>query len=165
VERRTPLWLSHHYPDEYDRCVTIGHTNVCRRCSVFWPACFAATLFALVGVRWPEGLDPWLLWLLPVPVVVEWWLERLRLVAYSPWRNTVFSLVCAPAVGVGLARYLLEPSDGLFWTVVAVYAVVCLVPVFLSRISAVRIRADRFGAGRRPTSAESATRRAAGSAR
>ena len=133
MERRTPLWLSHHYPSQYDRCVKVGRTHLCRRCSVFWPATFAAMLLALAGVRWPESLDVWLLWLLPVPVVAEWWLEQLGLIRYSAWRNTVFSLMCAPAVGVGLARYTLDPSDGLFWTVVAVYAVLCLVPVFIGR--------------------------------
>jgi hypothetical protein len=133
VQRRTPLWLSHHYPHEYDRCTRIGRTNVCRRCAVFWPACFAAMLFALAGVRWPQALDVWLLWLLPVPVVTEWWLEHLGLVHYSAARNTAFSLLCAPAVGVGLARYALDPSDALFWLVVAVYAVVCLLPVLIGR--------------------------------
>ncbi|MGI9576780.1 MAG: hypothetical protein ACR2OH_01115, partial [Microthrixaceae bacterium] len=90
---------------------------------MFWPACFAAMLLALAGLRWPESLDVWLLWLLPVPVVAEWWLEHLGVAGYSATRNMVFSLICAPAVGVGLARYALDPSDGLFWWVVAVYAV------------------------------------------
>ncbi len=27
-----PLWLSHHYAGEADRCVRIGRTHVCRRC-------------------------------------------------------------------------------------------------------------------------------------
>ena len=109
----------------------VGRTHVCRRCAVFYPTCFAAMALALLGVRWPEALDPWLLWLLPVPVVAEWWLEHLQVVRYSASRNVVFSLLCAPAVGVGLARYVVDPSDGLFWWVVGVYAVVCLLPVFI----------------------------------
>lgn len=153
MERRTPLWLSHHFPNEYDRCVKVGRTHLCRRCSVFWPACFAAMLLALAGLRWPESLDAWLLWLLPVPVVTEWWLEQLGIVRYSAARNTVFTLICAPAVGVGLARYALDPTDSLFWVVVATYAVICLIPVFIGR----RVRTT--------AEAGAATRRAAGSAR
>lgn len=84
--------------------------------------------FALAGIRWPIALDPWLLALLPVPVVVEWWGEHLRLVRYSPTRQVALTLLAAPAVGVGLARYLESPGDRLFWAVVAVYAVVCLIP-------------------------------------
>jgi hypothetical protein len=131
VERRTALWLSHHWPEEYDRCVRIGRSHVCRRCLWFWPTCLATTTLALAGVRWPVELDPWLLFLLPVPVVVEWWCEQLDLVRYSARRQVVLTLLCAPAVGVGLARYLESPDDGLFWIVVASYAVICLTPVLI----------------------------------
>jgi hypothetical protein len=129
VERRTALWLSHHWPEQYDRCTVIGRSHVCRRCLWFWPATFLSMAAALAGLPWPDRLDPWLLALLPVPVVAEWWLEQLGAVRYSPTRQVVLSLVCAPAVGVGLARYLVDPGDALFWTVVAAYAVVCLAPV------------------------------------
>lgn len=128
MERRTALWLSHHWPEDYDRCVHIGRSHVCRRCVWFYPACFTAMVLTLAGIRWPIALDPWLFALLPVPVVVEWWGEHLRLVRYSPTRQVLLTLLAAPAVGVGLARYLDSPGDRLFWAVVAVYAVVCLIP-------------------------------------
>lgn len=86
---------------------------------------------ALVGVRWPIDLDPWLIALLPVPVVIEWWGEQLDLARYSPIRQVALSVLSAPAVGVGLARYLESPGDTLFWAVVAAYAVACLVPVLI----------------------------------
>ena len=129
------MWLSHHWPEDYDRCTRIGHTHVCRRCLVFYPACFVVTALALWGVTWPTSLDPWFVWLLPIPVVVEWWLEHLDRVSYSPRRQTALSLVAAPAVGKGLARYLADPGDTLFWSVVIVSAVVCLVPVVWARSS------------------------------
>lgn len=129
MRRRTPLWLSHHYPHEYDRCIQVGDRHICRRCSVFYPAAFAVMFAALVGLRWPGTWDPWLLWLLPVPVVTEWTLEHLGVIRYSASRNTTLTLICAPAVGVGLARYMAAPADTLFWTVVASYAVICVIPV------------------------------------
>ncbi len=129
MERRTALWLSHHWPEEYDRCTRLGHAHVCRRCLWFWPTCLAVAALTVAGVRWPISLDPWLLALLPVPVVVEWWCEQLDLVRYSARRQVPLTLLAAPAVGVGLGRYLESPGDGLFWGVVATYAVVCLIPV------------------------------------
>ena len=27
------MWIAHHYPEDYDRCVLIGRTHVCRRCA------------------------------------------------------------------------------------------------------------------------------------
>ncbi len=131
MERRTALWLSHHWPEDYDRCARIGHAHVCRRCLWFWPATSVVLIGALANVRWSVGLDPWLLVLLPVPVVVEWWAEHLGLARYSAMRQVALSVLAAPAVGVGLARYLERPTDPLFWVVVAGYAVLCAVPVAL----------------------------------
>ena len=126
-----PLWLSHHHEDQLDRCAVVGGYRVCRRCAWFWPAVAAWMVAALVGARWPDVADPVLLVVLPVPVVVEWWLEQLDVVRYSPLRQVLLSLLAAPAIGVGLARYLESPTDRLFWSVVAVYAVVCAVPVVI----------------------------------
>lgn len=113
--------------------MVVGRRHVCRRCAFFYPTCFAVMLLALAGIRWPVTLDPWLLWLLPVPVVTEWWLDHLGVIDYSPTRNTAFTLMCAPAVGVGLARYMRHPTDVLFWSVVVTYGVICLTPMLISR--------------------------------
>lgn len=139
MERRTALWLSHHWPEEYDRCTHVGRSHVSRRCLWFWPACLGTTVLALAGVRWPIELDPWLVALLPVPVVIEWWCEQLGLVRYSAGRQVPLTLLAAPAVGVGLARYLESPGDVLFWAAVVGYAVICLIPVVVGRSR----RADR----------------------
>ncbi|MFM7509245.1 MAG: hypothetical protein ACKO5A_06820 [Actinomycetota bacterium] len=127
----TRLWLSHHHDDQLDRCAVVGGHHVCRRCVWFWPATLGVVALALVGLRWPEAADPVTLFLLPIPVMIEWWAEQLGLVRYAPRRSVGLSLIAAPAVGVGLARYLQTPGDPLFWTVVTVYAVVCAVPVAL----------------------------------
>ncbi|MCC6226897.1 MAG: hypothetical protein IT195_10900 [Microthrixaceae bacterium] len=131
MQRRTPLWLSHHYPDDYDRCATVAGRHVCRRCLWFYPACFAVTVASLSGLHWPASIDAWMLWLLPVPVVAEWWGEHLGRIEYRPGRSVLFSLLAAPAVGRGLGRYLLDQSDTLFWSVVAAYAVICAIPMVL----------------------------------
>lgn len=132
MQRRTPLWLSHHYPADYRRCAVVAGRHVCRRCLWFYPACLAVTVASLGGISWPERLDAWLLWLLPVPVVVEWWGEHLGRLTYNPRRSIVLSLLAAPAVGRGLGRYLIDQGDPLFWSVVGVYAVICLLPVLLA---------------------------------
>lgn len=127
------MWLSHHYPGDYHRCVRIGWRHVCRRCLWFYPACFAVTALSLVGVSWPAGADPVLLWLLPAPVVAEWWGEHLGRIRYSPRRQVLLSLLAAPAVGRGFARYLEAPGDRLFWSVVVAYAVICAAALVVGR--------------------------------
>jgi hypothetical protein len=120
----TPLWLSHHPPDRYERCARIGSRHVCRRCLFLYPLAFLTTAVALAS--WPGSLDPWLLLLAPLPAVVEWWLEHLRRVRYSAIRQVVLTVPLAVALGRGFARYLDDPLDPLFWVMVLGYGGSCL---------------------------------------
>ena len=45
----TPLWLSHHYPGQYDRCVVVGRRHLCRRCAVMYPFAVLVGVIALLG--------------------------------------------------------------------------------------------------------------------
>jgi hypothetical protein len=125
-ESISPMWLAHHYPDDYDRCVTLGRTHVCRRCLVLYPVAFVVMGLALAGVRWPEALDPWLLVLLPAPAMAEFVLEHLGVVRYQPLRQTALTVPMAVALGVGFARYLDHQGDPLFWGVVVAYSFIGL---------------------------------------
>jgi hypothetical protein len=119
------VWLSHHQPDQLDRCVVIGGRHVCRRCLVLWPLTFLALALALTGVRWPRSADDLLLVLLPLPAVVEFVLEHAGRWPYRPVVQVAVSVPLAAALGVGLDRYLHRPGDSLWWSVVVVYGAVC----------------------------------------
>lgn len=123
---RTPLWLSHHWPDEYDRCVDLKGRKVCRRCIVLYPVSLVAAIVLGAGLRWPERLDPWFLWLLPLPAVMEFVAEQLQLVGHSPRRMVAFTLVLAVGCGGLYSRYLDDQGDDLVWTVTATYLLVCV---------------------------------------
>ena len=77
VEEVSPLWLSHHWPDDYDRCVVVGGRHVCRRCLVLYPLALAVALVtvAVGGGFGPLGTAG--LVLLPLAAVVELWAEGL----------------------------------------------------------------------------------------
>ena len=130
-ESISPLWIAHHYPEDYDRCVVIGRAHVCRRCLALYPIAFVVMALARAGVRWPVGLDPWLLVALPVPSVVEFVLEHLGVIRYQPMRQVVLTVPLALALGVGFARYLDRQSDPLFWAVVVLYGGVCLLATLI----------------------------------
>ena len=87
----TPLWLSHHHPEQYDRCVVLGGRHLCRRCIVLYPTAIVAGIILGITGPWPTDLDPWLLWLLPLPAVIESSSASVR-------RRTGASLSWAPAV-------------------------------------------------------------------
>ena len=76
---------------------------------------------------WPDGLDVWLCWLLPLPAVVEFVGEQLGFVRHRPVRLVVTTVLLAAACGALYARYLDEPGDTLVWSVVVVYGGTCVV--------------------------------------
>lgn len=128
----TPLWLSHHYPEAYDRCVVVGRRHVCRRCLVLYPLAFAVMALSLAGTHWPSGWDPWLLALLPLPAVVEFVLEHLGRLRYRAGRQVAVTVVLAVGLGRGFALYVQRPTSPLFWAVVIGYSLVCLAAVIWS---------------------------------
>ena len=126
----TPLWLAHHYPDGYDRCVRIGRSHVCRRCLVLYPLAVAVLLVGLaIGAPAASPLDGMLtavlLVALPIPAVIEWTLEHSGVVAYSPRRQVLVSVPLGLGLGAGFVRYLDNLTDPLFWGVVVVYGGYC----------------------------------------
>lgn len=129
----TPLWLSHHFPEHYDRCVLIAGRHLCRRCLVLYPLAFLVMGLGLAGVHWPTALDPIALWLLPLPAVVEFVLEHRGVLAYHPARQVLLTIPLALGLGRGFTLYLEDPTSRLFWAVVAVYGGLCLASALLDR--------------------------------
>ena len=125
----TPMWLSHHWPSGYDRCAVIGGRHVCRRCLVLYPLALLSGIAISIGSWWNSAWDPWVLWLGPLPGVIEFVLDNLGTIRYSPVRQMVLSAGGAVAAGVGYTRYLDHMADGLVWSVVAVYTTVCVAAV------------------------------------
>jgi hypothetical protein len=119
------MWLAHHFPDDYDRCLVIGGRHVCRRCAVLYPIALAVMALSLAGLHWPTAIDPWLLWLLPLPAVVEFVGEHAGLLRYRPVRQMAVTVPLAVALGRGFAIYVREPGSLLFWGMVIVYGGIC----------------------------------------
>lgn len=118
-----PVWLSHHPPDQYDRCVRIAGRPVCRRCLVLYPV--AAAVALVVVLLAPTSVPPGFMLLLPVPAVVDWCLEHLGRVPGSPRRLMVVTLPAGAGLGLGFARYFDDPGDLWFWGMVLGYGGIC----------------------------------------
>lgn len=123
----TTMFLSHHWPSRYDRCVVIGGRHVCRRCAVLYPVAVLSMLAAALGVTWPEHFDAWMFWILPVPGIVDFVLDVWGVVRHSPKRQAVVSALLAVAYGKMLWRYMHHMTDALVWTVVLTQTGICLV--------------------------------------
>lgn len=120
----TPLWLSHHWPEDYDRCLVVGGRHVCRRCAVLYPLALVTMVASLLLLPPTWGPDPWLLVLLPLPAVIELVGEQAGVLRHRPRRQVAVTVPLGVALGRGFARYLEHPADPLFWGVVAAYSAV-----------------------------------------
>ena len=138
------MWLSHHYADDYDRCVVIGRRHVCRRCLVLYPVAAMALILALAGVRWSKSLDLVLLVALPIPGVAEFVLEHLGVIRYRPVLQGLVTVPLGVALGVGFDRYLHHYADPLFWGMVVLYGAICLASVLSSGAGVRRNRAGHI---------------------
>jgi hypothetical protein len=111
----SPMWLSHHHPDQYDRCVRlpgpggrVGH--VCRRCAVLYPLALLSAVVVLL-LDPPSASLVAAMWLLPLPVMVEWVAEHLGRLTYSPTRQVALTALAAPALGAALAWHAESPFE------------------------------------------------------
>ncbi len=128
-----PVLLAHHPPNQYDRCIRVGGVHVCRRCAVLYPLAFAAAVLSLRGLHWPASQDRTWLFLLPLPMTLEFVLERFGALRYRAGRQILVTVVGAPALGRGFARYLLAPRDPLFWRMVLLFGGSSLLALLLTR--------------------------------
>lgn len=134
----TPMWLSHHWPVDYDRCALLAGRHVCRRCAFMYPVAAMAALLLAAGRFWPSPFDVVVLWLLPLPAVVDFVTDNLGFTRYSPRRQAALTALGAIGAGAGYVRYLESPGDTAVWTVVVVYGAVCVI----AAIAGARTRAN-----------------------
>jgi len=137
------LLLSHHPPSQYDRCIRIGRHHVCRRCAVLYPLAFAVAIASLFGLHWPEAWDRTLLYLLPLPVTLEFGVERFGGIRYRAGRQIALTLLAAPALGRGFARNWAHPGDRLFWGMVLLFGGSALFALLFTKRPIVDVDRDR----------------------
>ena len=119
------MWLSHHQHGDRERCLRVGRVHVCRRCLVLYPIALVVcgAWLARPGGDRMSGLA---MWVLPIPVVIEWTAEHAWAVAYSARRQVVLTALAAPGLGVALATWSLEPFSLRVVLPMTVHVVVCL---------------------------------------
>jgi len=128
-EPDTPMLLSHHFPEDYDRCAVVAGFHVCRRCLVLYPVALVTGVAISIGSWWPDSINAWVLWLLPLPGVIEFVLDNLGIIEYEPRRQMWLSGAGAIAAGVGYSMYIQDTFDSTVWAVVAVYTTICVLGV------------------------------------
>lgn len=119
---RAELWLAHHWPDDYERCVEIRGRHVCRRCLALYGTSFAVAIVLLAGVPlWPESLDLWIIWGLCIPATVDFVGEQTGMIRYSARRQLITTMMLGPALGAGIAHELRDSWSWEFWGPVLVF--------------------------------------------
>ncbi len=116
------MWRTHHHSDQYDRCVMINGRHVCRRCITLYPTSLLVAAISLAGVIiWPTRYDLLLIWGLSIPGTIEFVLEQLGVLRYSPRRQILVTFLVALALGRGFAYELDSRWSWEFWGPVLVF--------------------------------------------
>lgn len=131
------MWLSHHWPDEYERCTVIRGRHVCRRCLTLYGSSLLVASMVLAGVAvFPASVELWLIWGLCLPATVDFVGEQLGWFRYSARRQVAVTLVLGPALGVGFAHELVDRWSWEFWGPVLVFCTVWFVAALVGRARA-----------------------------
>ena len=119
------LWLTHHPPAEWDRCVHAGPVRVCRRCVLLWPLVYAFVGFQ-IALRAPayHPLD-WALPLLLLPPVVEYVAVHIEAWRYQARRTYWLTPMLALGLGRLFYRYACSPFDDVTLAALAAVALPC----------------------------------------
>ena len=116
------LWLSHHQPEQFDRCVQLGGRHVCRRCLALHPLSIVIAVVSALGYApWPTSWDPAAIWVLSLPATLDFLAEQLDLAAYNAKRQVAATLVTAFAFGRALGYELADSWSSEFWGPLAVF--------------------------------------------
>ena len=83
----------------------------------------------------PDNIELALMILLPIPTTVVFVLEQLAVLGYSSRRVIAGSVLFAPALGLGLARYMQNPTDKRFWGMVLLFGTPALAALIHQKLS------------------------------
>ncbi len=97
------FWLSHHHPEELDRCWKLGGVHVCARCLTTYPVLFGAIALQFwAHAPLSHALDVPIALGLLAPALADWAYGRFAPHAFSnTWRSFTGVLL-----GVALGRTL-----------------------------------------------------------
>jgi hypothetical protein len=136
---RRGLWLAHHWPDEYRRCVVIAGRHVCRRCLVLYPVTLAVAFATLAGLLlWPRRFDPELIWVLSIPGTLEYAAEQLGLLQYRVRRQIVATVCVAIPLGRGMSYEFDHRWSWYFWGPLLVFGSIWFASTLIGRRTRLR---------------------------
>lgn len=128
----TPMWLSHHDPDQYERCVEVAGRHVCRRCVVLYSGMLVVAAIQLAGLV-PPAVGLAVMWIAPLGVVAEWIAEHLAGADYSARRQVVTTALASLSFGVALGRHVVDPFVLAATAPAVTFTVVCLAVWFVGQ--------------------------------
>ena len=138
---RREMWLAHHWPAHYERCVVIAGRHVCRRCLALYPLTLVVAFAAVGGLLlWPRRFDPELIWLLSIPGTIEYVAEQLGVLRYRARRQFVATALTAIPLGRGMSYEFDHRWSWYFWGPLLVFGTIWFAATIIGRRTQSRLR-------------------------
>ncbi len=132
--RFSPFWLTHHSPDAFNRCVSLGPLRVCARCLGTYPTALIFLVWQWLRKDWQvHSTDvPWVA-LLALPALLDWAFGQF----FAQRGNNAWRLLTGVGLGLAIGRamflHLREPW-GRPLQVLLIESLLVAVPVLIFRL-------------------------------
>jgi uncharacterized membrane protein len=104
------FWLSHHRPDELNRCYAFGQVHVCARCLGTYPVLFAVFLIQFARhAPLSHPLEVPMVVVLTLPALLDWAYGRFRPEGGSNALRTATGVLLGVALGRTLFVHVQRP--------------------------------------------------------
>lgn len=128
------LFISHHFPKDYDRCfiIHLGKMKlpVCSRCIALYPTMLALLILQFTLLKIPQSLDPLFIFIFPLPAFVEWGLRKANAIKSSNVARVITGILFGAGLSRGFYYYLRNPLHPLAWAQ-GLYFLICFSLIYL----------------------------------
>ena len=120
--------LSHHEPKDYNRCFLIKFGDkkyyICSRCSGWYISFILFWIILLIGIDFILSYKTIILYLFPIPAIVDWSLHRFRIYDGNNFSRILTGFLIGLTFATLLYTFIKNPFDTDFWIVSIIYTVI-----------------------------------------
>jgi len=123
--------LSHHEPKDYNRCLLIKFGGkeyyICSRCSGWYSSFILFWIFLLIGIDFILSYKIIILYLFPIPALIDWSLHRFRICNGNNLSRILTGFLIGLTFATLLYTFIKNPFDINFWIVSIIYTFIVVI--------------------------------------
>ena len=123
--------LSHHLPQDYDRCflIKVGNKSyrICARCIGWYLSFLIFWLLLLFNIDFLLNYKIIILYFFPIPAIFDWSLHKLRNLKGTNILRVLSGILIGLTFAMLLYSFVTNPFDIHFWLVSIIYVTIVVI--------------------------------------